>query len=109
MANLLKRIKMTYHAQKRLEERKDADTKYNIKNLMRSSVKWYNKDDLIYDSALYRHCCYVCRKSSQMGYITDGEVEIIYNKNTKTAITVLEVKDKFKPITKFLKPEVLKI
>ena len=101
-------IKMTWHAQQRLEERNSTYNYYDTKNLMRSSVKWYGKDDLIHDCALYRHCCYTCRKSSQMGYITDGEIEVIYNKNTKTAITVLEVKDKFKPVEQYIKPEVLK-
>ena len=75
---------------------------------MRSSVRWYTKDDLIHDCALYRHCCYTTRKSNQIGYMTDGNIEVIYNKETKTAITVLVVKDKFKPITQYIKPEVLK-
>jgi hypothetical protein len=101
-------IKMTWHAQQRLEERNNTYNYYDTKNLMKSSRKWYGKDDLIHDCALYRHCCYTCRKSSQMGYITDGDIEVIYNKNTKTAITVLEVKDKFKPIEQYIKPEVLK-
>lgn len=100
-------IKLTNHAHQRLIERKNKSIEYNTKNLMRSSVKWYGKNDLIHDCALYRHSCYTTRKSSQMGYITDGEIEIIYNKNTKTAITVLEVKDKFKPITQFINPELL--
>ena len=81
---------------------------YDTKNLMKSSRRWYWKDDLIHDCALYRHCCYTCRKSNQMGYITDGNIEVIYNKNTNTAITVLEVKDKFKPVEQYIKPEVLK-
>lgn len=102
-------IKMTYHSQLRLKQRSDNGRKYNTKNLMRSSCKWYGKNDLIPDSALYRHCCYVCRKSNQMSYITDGDIEVIYNKGTKTAITVLEVKDKFKPITQYIKPTSLKI
>lgn len=101
-------IKMTWHAQQRLEERNNTYNYYDTKNLMKSSRRWYGKDDLIHDCALYRHCCYTCRKSNQMGYITDGEIEVIYNKNTKTAITVLEVKDKFKPIEQYIKPEVLK-
>ena len=101
-------IKMTWHAQQRLEERNNTYNYYDTKNLMKSSRKWYGKDDLIHDCALYRHCCYTCRKSSQMGYITDGNIEVIYNKNTKTAITVLEVKEKFKPIEQYIKPEVLK-
>lgn len=101
-------IKMTWHAQQRLEERNSTYNYYDTKNLMRSSCRWYGKDDLIFDCALYRHCCYTCRKSNQLGYITDGNIEVIYNKNTKTALTVLEVKDKFKPIEDYIKPEVLK-
>lgn len=108
MANLPNEIKLTNHAQQRLAERKDANMKYNTKNLMKSSVKWYSKDDLIHDCALYRHCCYTTRKSNQIGYITDGDIEVIYNKSTKTAITILEVKDKFKPITQFINPSILK-
>ena len=75
---------------------------------MRSSCKWYGKDDLIPESALYLHCLYVCRKSKQMGYITDGNIEVIYNKGTGVAITIMEVKDKFLPITQYIKPEYLK-
>ena len=101
-------IKMTWHAQQRLEERNNTYNYYDTKNLMKSSCRWYGKDDLIHDCALYRHCCYTCRKSNQMGYITDGNIEVIYNKNTKTAITVLEVKDKFKPVEQYIKPEILK-
>ena len=37
----------------------------------------HGKDDLIPESALYLHCLYVCRKSNQMGYITDGELEVV--------------------------------
>lgn len=106
---LPKDMKLTPHARQRLLERKDADIKYNTHNIMKSSIKWYGKDDLIHDCALYRHCCYTTRKSNQMGYITDGDIEVIYNKSTHVAITVLEVKDKFKPITQFIKPEILKI
>ena len=75
---------------------------------MRSSCKWYGKDDLIPESALYLHCLYVCRKSKQMGYITDGNIEVVYNKGTGVAITIMEVKDKFLPITQYIKPEYLK-
>lgn len=75
---------------------------------MRSSVRWYTKDDLIHDCALYRHCCYTTRQSKDIAYITDGNIEVIYDKSTKVGITVLQVKDKFKPITQYIKPEVLK-
>ena len=105
---LPKDMKLSPHARQRLLERKDADMKYNTSNIMRSSIKWYGKDDLIHDCALYRHCCYTTRKSNQIGYITDGDIEVIYNKGTHVAITVLEVKDKFKPITQFIKPEILR-
>ena len=107
MRRLPTEIKLTDHAKQRLEERKDPEVYYNTKNLMKSSCKWYIKEDLIMDSALYRHCCYVCRKSNQMAYMTDGKIEILYNKNTKVAITILEVKEKFLPITQYIKPELL--
>ena len=45
MAKLPKEIKLTRHAQQRLEERNTLKSMYNIKNLMRSSCKWYGKDD----------------------------------------------------------------
>ena len=108
MAKLPKEIKLTRHAQQRLAERNTLNNIYNTKNLMRSSRKWYGKDDLIPESALYLHCLYVCRKSKQMGYITDGNVEVVYNKGTGVAITVMEVKEKFLPITQYIKPEYLK-
>jgi hypothetical protein len=108
MSNLPKSVKLSPHAKARLEERKNIDIKYNTQNIIRSSVKWYNKDDLIEDCALYRHCLYTTRKSNQIAYITDGDIEVIYSKNTHVAITVLEVKDKFKPITQFIKPTLLK-
>ena len=108
MAKLPREIKLTRHAQMRLEERKNPDNYYNTKNLMKSSCKWYGKDDLIKNSQLYLHCLYVCRKSNQMGYITDGNIEVVYNRNTGVAITVMEVKEKFLPITQYIKPETLK-
>lgn len=108
MAKLPKEIKLTIHAQQRLLERKGAE-KYDTKNLMKSSCKWYGKDDLIPESSLYVHCMYVCRKArNKMGYITDGNIEVLYDKNAKVAITILEVKDKFKPITQYIKPEYLR-
>ena len=108
MAKLPKEIKLTRHAQQRLTERNTMENMYNTKNLMRSSCKWYGKDDLIPESALYLHCLYVCRKSKQMGYITDGNIEVVYNKGTGVAITIMEVKEKFLPITQYIKPEYLK-
>ena len=59
MAKLPKDIKLTRHAQQRLAERNTLNNIYNTKNLMRSSCKWYGKDDLIPESALYLHCLYV--------------------------------------------------
>lgn len=108
MGKLPNEIKLTIHAKNRLEERKNPDNRYNTKNLMRSSCKWYTKDDFIENSNLYLHCLYVCRKSNQMGYITDGDIEVVYNKSTGVAITVMEVKEKFIPITQYIKPEILK-
>lgn len=107
MAKLPKKIKLTKHAQQRLKERRNSII-YNTKNLMKSSCKWYGKDDLIPESRLYLHCLYVCRKSNQIGYITDGNIEVIYNKGTGVAITIIEVKEKFLPITQYIKPEYLK-
>ena len=43
-----------------------------------------------------------------MRYITDGNIEVLYDKGAGVAITVMEVKDKFKPITQYIKPSVLK-
>ena len=40
-----------------------------------------------------------------MGYITDGNIEVVYNKGTGVAITIMEVKEKFLPITQYIKPE----
>lgn len=108
VAKLPREIKLTRHAQMRLEERKNSSIDYNTKNLMKSPCKWYGKDDLIRNSNLYLHCLYVCRKSNQMGYITDGNIEVVYNRNTGVAITVMEVKEKFLPITQYIKPEYLK-
>lgn len=108
MAKLPKDIKLTKHAQQRLLERNSLKNMYNTKNLMKSSCKWYGKDDLIPESSLYLHCLYVCRKSKQMGYLTDGNIEVLYNRNTGVAITIMEVKEKFLPITQYIKPEYLK-
>lgn len=108
MSVLPKEIKLTLHAQQRLSERRGAE-RYNTKNLMKSSCRWYGKDDLIPESSLYIHCLYVCRKArNKMGYLTDGNIEVLYDKNANAAITIMEVKDKFKPITQYIKPEYLK-
>lgn len=107
MANLPKEMKLTKHAQQRLKERHNSII-YNTKNLIKSSCQWYGKDDLIPESRLYLHCLYVCRKSNQIGYITDGNIEALYNKRTGVVITIMEVKEKFLPITQYIKPEYLK-
>lgn len=107
VAKLPKNLTLTLHAHRRLLERKGSNT-YNSKNLMKSNCKWYGKDDLIVDSDLYRHCLYVCRKSNQMGYITDGVLEVLYNRGTGKVLTVLEMKDKFIPITQYIKPSYLR-
>ncbi len=104
MRNLPAEIKLTHHARQRLEERKTQENWYNTKNLMRSSCKWYGKEDLIKDSPLYLHCLYVCRKSkNKIRYLTDGNIEVLYNKNLKVAITILKLKEKFLPITQYIK------
>ena len=82
MANLPSEIKLSPHARERLRERNNLNRNYNTHNIMKSSVKWYNKDD--------------------------GNIEVIYSKNTHVAITVLEVKDQFRPITQYIKPILLK-
>ena len=107
MCRLPSEIKLSDHAKQRLKERNISNTIYNVRNIMKSSIKWYGKDDFIKDSALYKHCCYTTRKSKQVAYVTDGNIEVVYVKHTKRAVTVLEVKDKFKPITQYIKSEVI--
>ena len=107
MSSLPKEIKLTRHAQQRLAERGSSSNIYNTKNLMKSSCKWYGQNDLIQKSALYLHGLYVCRKSKQLSYMTDGNIEVVFNKGTGVAITVMEVKEKFLPITQYIKPEIL--
>ena len=109
MQILPREIKLGIHARQRLLERRSEDSKYNLRNLIKSPCKWYGKNDLIYNCALYKHSCYVTRKDNTLVYLTDGNIEVIYNKNTKLIVTILEVKEKFKPITQYLKPEFLKI
>lgn len=109
MAKLPKSLKLTLHARQRLLERKGDIDLYNTKDLMKSSVKWYGKDDLIEESSLYIHCLYVCRKSkTKFGYMTDGNIEVLYDKSAGDVVTIMEVKDKFKPISQYIKPEYLK-
>ena len=103
----LKNIKLSPHARQRLEERKTGHIIYNTKNLMKSSCKWYTREDIIEKTKLYQHSLYVCRKSPQLDYMTDGEVEVLYNKGTGVALTVMEIKEKFKPVTQYIKPNIL--
>lgn len=107
MAKLPKKLKLTPHARTRLQERKDPDIQYDTRDLMKSSCKWFTTKDFIEKSKLYQHSLYVCRKSIQMGYLTNGKVEVLYNKGTGVAITVMEVKEKFLPITQYIKPDIL--
>ena len=109
MGGLPSDLKLTMHAKQRLEERKDPEDYYNTKNLMRSSCVWYGIDDLIPESSLYVHARYVCRKAkNKMRYMTDGNIEVLYDKNAGVAITIMEVKEKFLPITQYIKPSVLR-
>lgn len=108
MRNLPSEIKMTFHAIDRLKERNLDHKYYDTQNLMNSSCEWYTTEDFIPQSALYVHSLYVCRKDrKKMSYITDGNIEILYDRGAGVAITTMEVKDKFKPITQYIKPEVL--
>lgn len=108
MSRLPTELKLTLHAQDRIKERNN-NIRYNTKNLMKSSCRWYGKDDLIPESKLYIHCLYVCRKAkNKMGYLTDGNIEVLYDKEAKVVITVMEVKEKFRPITQFIKPGLLR-
>ena len=108
MSDLPADIKLTLHAKERLEERNKICKQYDIENLMKSSCRWYGINDLIPQSALYVHALYVCRKAKdKMKYITDGNIEVLYDKNVGVAITIMEVKEKFLPITQYIKPEVL--
>lgn len=100
-------MKLTEHARQRLLQRKSSYDYYNLDDLMKSGCRWYTKEDFIQNSGLYCHCSYVCRKAHKMKYITDGKIEVIYDSNTEVALTVMEVKEKFLPITKFLRPELL--
>ena len=102
MDNIPKKVKMSRHAKLRLEERKQIENLYRKKHIIDSPCIWYKKEDFIVDSAYYRHCCYICRKSKDLSCITDGRIEIIFNKNTKVVVTILRVKEKFLPITQFL-------
>ena len=105
MTELPSEIRLTYHAIDRLRERSNTNN-YNIQNLMKSQCTWYTKDDFIPQSKLYLRSCYVCRKDKEnMRYLTDGNIEVLYNAKTGVAITVMELNDKFKPIGQFMKKE----
>ena len=105
MKNKPSKITLSPHAKQRIEERNEAGRTYNTKNLMNSCCKWYVKDDFIPNSSLFKRSLYVCRKSNNMRYMTDGYLEVLYDKNAKVAITIMNVKEKFMPITQFIKPE----
>jgi len=108
MSQLPSELKLTLHAQERLKERKN-NINYDIRNLMNGSHKWYGMDDLIPNSKLYIHAMYVCKRDrNKLGYLTDGNIEVLYDKNVNIVITIMEVKEKFLPITQFLKHEILK-
>ena len=101
-------LTLTRHAKQRLEERKEQGLYYDTKNLMKSPRKWYGIDDLISESKLYVHGLYVCRKAKdKMNYMTDVKDEVLFDRNAQVAITVMEVKEKFLPITQYLKPEAI--
>lgn len=102
MKDIPKKVKMTKHAKLRLEERKQLENLYRKRHIIDSPCIWYGIEDFIVDCAYYRHCKYICRKSKDISCMTDGRIEIIFNRNTKAVITILKVKDKFKPITKYL-------
>ena len=75
METLPKTLKLTKHAQERLEERNNSNAIYNVEDLMKSPCKWYTKDDMVENSALYVHSIYVCRKAKEkMGYLTNGKI-----------------------------------
>lgn len=105
MNTLPTKLTLSPHAEERLKERrKDKNDHYNIQNLMKSGCKWYTENDLINTSPLYIHAKYVCRKAkNKMRYITDGKLEILYDENTNVAITIMQVKDKFLPVTQYVK------
>ena len=102
MNNIPKKLKLSLHAGSRLEERKEFNNLYLKKHISDSHCTWYNKNEFIRDSAYYRHCCYICRKSKDFSCMTDGRIEVIYNKNTNVVITILKVKEKFLPVTQYL-------
>lgn len=101
---LPKELKLTRHAKARLEERNKVHNDYNTEDLMKSNCKWYGKEDFIQQSPLYMHCIYVCRKAKdKFAYMTDGNIEVLYDKGAGVAITVMEFKEKFLPISKYIK------
>ena len=108
MNEIPKELKLTLHAQTRLKERHQ-DVNYDMSNIMNGTHKWYSTEDLIPNSKLYIHAQYVCRRARQkLAYLTDGNIELLYDKGAGVVITVMEVKEKFQPVTQFIKPELLK-
>ena len=102
LSELPNKLVLTKHASQRLKERKQDHYTYNTDNLMDSGCVWYTRDDLIEQSDLYRHSLYVCRKSKDFNYLTDGNIEVVYNEKTNVIITIMEVKEKFLPINKYM-------
>lgn len=102
MSSIPKKIKLSKHAKIRLDERKEYINLYFRGHLMDSPCIWYEKEEFIIDSDYYRHCEYICRKSSELSCMTDGRIEIIYNKKTNVVITVLKMKKKFLPFQQYL-------
>lgn len=97
---MLNKIYLSPHAKERLKER--SHIKYDMDNILNSECKWYTKDNIIQNSNYYLHSLYVTRKAKNLGFVTNGDVEVLFNTDTGVAITVFEVKDKFKPITKYI-------
>lgn len=103
MVHLPSKLLLTRHAKQRLEERNKINNCYNTNDLMQSNCKWYTIDDLKKDSSLYVHSRYMCRKAKdKFEYMTDGNIEVLYDKNANVAITILSLKEKFLPITNFI-------
>lgn len=107
MRQLPKEIKLSRHAKQRLNERQSKNIIYNEENIMLTKCNWYSKADLIENSGLYQHSLYICRKNKdQLDYVTNGEIEVLYNKGTGVALTIMEIKEKFLPVTQYIKPDI---
>lgn len=107
MEKLPSEIKLSKHARKRIEERNQTGYKYNTKNLMKSGCKWYGKDDFIVNSPFYLRYIKLCGSSNNRRYITDGNIEVLYNASSNIVITILNVDKIFLPVDKYIRPEIL--